>query len=205
MRCFHYNDVIIGAIASQITSLESVYSAAKLGADQRKHQNSASLAFVRGIHRGPVDSPHNWPFTREMFPFDYVIMQLCVVKINIGQGWVFLCELDCYNHIASRGISRLSVNINIYPNNTQYWHVIVINGADNGSSFMLCYSTVRNQCWFFQEPIVTKLNYNITSHIYIYICIYIYIYIIVIVCNDVWLAEKHDRDMIMTPQNRGLL
>ena len=43
-------------------------------ADQRKHQSSASLAFVRGIHRGPVNSPHKWPVTRKMFPFDYVII-----------------------------------------------------------------------------------------------------------------------------------
>ena len=43
-------------------------------ADQRKHQSSASLAFVRGIHRWPVNSPHKWPVTRKMFPFDDVVM-----------------------------------------------------------------------------------------------------------------------------------
>ena len=44
------------------------------GADQRKHQSSASLALVRGIHRWPVNSPHKGPVTRKMFPFDDVIM-----------------------------------------------------------------------------------------------------------------------------------
>ena len=44
-------------------------------ADQRKHQSSASLASVRGIHRRPVNSPHKWPVTRKMFPFDDVIMK----------------------------------------------------------------------------------------------------------------------------------
>ena len=73
--CFvHYNDVIMGAIASQITSLATVYSIVYSDADQRKHQSSASLAFVRGIHRGPVSSPHKWPVTRKMFAFDDVIM-----------------------------------------------------------------------------------------------------------------------------------
>ena len=43
-------------------------------ADQRKHQSSASLAFVWGIHRGPVNSSHNWPVTRKMFPFDNVML-----------------------------------------------------------------------------------------------------------------------------------
>ena len=54
----HYNDVIMSARASQITSLTNVYSTVSSGADQRKHQSSASLAFVRRIHRWPVN--HNW-------------------------------------------------------------------------------------------------------------------------------------------------
>ena len=64
----------MGAIASQITSLTIVFSAVYLDTDQRKQQSSASLAFVRGIHRRPVNSPHKWPVTRKMFPFDDVIM-----------------------------------------------------------------------------------------------------------------------------------
>ena len=44
------------------------------GAEQRKHQSSVSLAFVRGSHRWPVNCPHKWPVTRKMFPFDDVIM-----------------------------------------------------------------------------------------------------------------------------------
>ena len=47
----HYNDVIISVMASQITSVSTVCSTVCSGADQRKHQSSASLAFVRGIHR----------------------------------------------------------------------------------------------------------------------------------------------------------
>ena len=70
----HDNDVIMGAIASQITSLTIVYSNVYSDADQRKHPRSASLAFVRGIQRGPVISPHKWPVTWIMFPFDDVIM-----------------------------------------------------------------------------------------------------------------------------------
>ena len=77
-------------IASQITSLGVVYSSVYSDADQRKHQSPASLAFVRGIHRGPVNSPHKWPVTRKMFPFDDVIMK------TPGRGKAFgvtgLCE-----------------------------------------------------------------------------------------------------------------
>ena len=45
-----------------------------LDADQRKHQSSASLAFVRGIHRWPVNSPHKRPVTRKIFPIDDIII-----------------------------------------------------------------------------------------------------------------------------------
>ena len=70
----HYNGDKMSAMASQITSLTIVYSAIYSGADQRKQQSSASLAFVRGIHRSLVNSPHKGPVTRKIFPFDDVIM-----------------------------------------------------------------------------------------------------------------------------------
>ena len=59
----------MSAIAPQITCVSIVCSTVGSGADQRKHQSSASLAFVPGIHRWPVNSPHKGPVTRKMFPF----------------------------------------------------------------------------------------------------------------------------------------
>ena len=72
----HYRDVLMGAMASQITSLTMVYWTVYSGADQRKHQSSASLAFMRGLQRGPVNSPRKWPVTRKIFKFDDVIMKV---------------------------------------------------------------------------------------------------------------------------------
>ena len=63
----HYNDVTMIAMASQITNLTIFYSTVYTDADQRKQQSSASLAFVRGIHRWPVNSPHKGPVTRKCF------------------------------------------------------------------------------------------------------------------------------------------
>ena len=87
----HYSDVIMSAMASQFTSLTIVYSTVYSGANQRKHQTSASLAFVRGIHRGPVNSPHKWPVTRKMFPFDDVIMPSIIIATGsvsrLGLVW----------------------------------------------------------------------------------------------------------------------
>ena len=102
-------------IASQITSLTIVYSIVYSGTDQRKHQSSASLAFVRGIHRGPVNSPHKGPVTRKMFPFDDVIMFVLflndfmsfplspVLLITVTSWWASLTFV--------RGIHRWPVDI----------------------------------------------------------------------------------------------
>ena len=70
----NYCDVIMSTMESQITSLTIVYSTVYSGSDRRKHQSSASLAFVRGIHRWPPNSPHKGPVTRKMLQFDDVIM-----------------------------------------------------------------------------------------------------------------------------------
>ena len=70
----HYSDVTMGAMAFQISSLPIVYLTVYSGADQRKHQSSAPLAFARGIHWWLMNSPHKWPVTRKMFPSYNVIM-----------------------------------------------------------------------------------------------------------------------------------
>ena len=80
----HYCDIIMGAMASQITSLTTDYSAVYSGADQRKHKSSASLAFVRRINRWPVNSPHKGPVTRKTFPFDVITSWIAFTPIHQG-------------------------------------------------------------------------------------------------------------------------
>ena len=113
----------MSAMASQINSLTIVYSIVYSGADQRKHQSTASLAFVWGIHRWPVNSPHKGPVTRKMFPFDDVIMTNFlwlffaptgsdVMIMNskntrylctpCGLLWLFLCPCYCQNYPDSK-------------------------------------------------------------------------------------------------------
>ena len=115
----HYDDVIMGTMASQITRLTSVYSTVYSGADQRKHQSSASLAFVWGIHRGPVNSPSKWPVTRKMFPFDDVIIVIqdmvkwhsvrprwLTTGLSILHCWVAL--VNSYQHCLVKIMSGLA-------------------------------------------------------------------------------------------------
>ena len=58
----------------------------------KRHQSSASLAFVRGIHRRPANSPHKGPVTRKMFPFDDVIMHFITSTQLHSIPWL---SLDC--------------------------------------------------------------------------------------------------------------
>ena len=94
IRC-HYSDVIISAMVSQITCVSIVSSTVCSGADQIKHQSSASLAFVKGIHWWPVDSPHKGPVTQKMLPV-HVMMKVATTSSS-PQSTLF--------HFLSRGPS----------------------------------------------------------------------------------------------------
>ena len=101
----------MGAIASQITSLTIVYSAVYSCADQRKYQSSASLAFVQGIHRSPVNSPHKRPVTRKKFPLDDVIMFTPNPSGLVHFRWEH--ELDCLS-VGEVTLNRMSKLIFVF-------------------------------------------------------------------------------------------
>ena len=85
-----YGDIIKSTMASHITAVLILYPTVCSGVDQRKHQSSTSQAFVRGIHRWPVNSPHKGPVRRKMFPLNCVTcraspdMMLMISKYKYG-------------------------------------------------------------------------------------------------------------------------
>ena len=105
VRPSHYDDVVMGAIASHITSLTIVYTTVYWDSDQSKHQSSASLAFVWGIHRGPVNSPHSnaenvsisWRHHVSVRP-SRMPCPLCIIY---SYGWI-LFILDTNDHYHER-------------------------------------------------------------------------------------------------------
>ena len=127
----HYSDVIMSVMASQITSLTIVYSTVYSGADQRKHQSSTSLAFVRGIHWWLVKSPHKWPVTQKIFPFDAVIMDavntpyLC----NKGEIWGVCGEFKVWSVF----LSHCTAICNI-----MYWTVFTVPQQDTEMFATMC-------------------------------------------------------------------
>ena len=80
----NYSDVIMTAMASQITSLAIVYSTVY---SRGKSKRSSKLR-VTGLCAGMVNSPHKWPVTRKMFPFDDVIMDDYKATDQISQTWL---------------------------------------------------------------------------------------------------------------------
>ena len=88
------------------------YSSVYSSADQRKQQSSASLAFVREIHRWPANSPHKWPVTRKMFPFDDVIIEWLYTFCpdwNVALFYTAVPEDIVVRAVGSAGVSWVRV------------------------------------------------------------------------------------------------
>ena len=102
----HYCDVIMGAIASQITSLTIFYLTIHSGADQRKHQSSASLAFfaenspVTGKFPVQMDNNaenvsiwwrHQWCGCQSLF-------SMCCLRCKAYAGGTEHCAWNVFSH-----------------------------------------------------------------------------------------------------------
>ena len=139
------------------------------GADQRKHQSSSSLAFVRGIRRWPVNSPHKGPVTRKMFPFDDVIMPIqylrrCLIFLWIQKHWG-LNKMGCRftgdifrfillkNHVWFIWISIKLISVGSMGNTRALAHVMAWRGIEE----LKTYFTVE---FMSSAPFTNKFNFN---------------------------------------------
>ena len=142
-----YKDVIMGTMAFHISIIIIVYSSVYSGADhhQRKHQSFASLAFVWGSHRWPVNYPHKWPVKRKIFPFDFVIVKCLRLKESHYAGqWIKLYNI--------RG-KKTRIIFHLWIKLFQAWWrictslnmVVVGLGAKSLAEPVLNYWTIRNK------------------------------------------------------------
>ena len=151
-------------MASQITSITIVCSTIYSGADQRKHQSSASLTFVRGIHRWPVNSPHKWLVTRKMFPFDDVTM-LCQVHVqlllnhvmlssplNLFEDWVPGDEI--FGCPTFKWVAKSWLN-SLWPSDAIWWQGSRSTLVQVMACCLTAPSHYQNQCWL----IITKVQW----------------------------------------------
>ena len=122
----------MSTMASQITSLTIVCLTVYLGTDERKYQSSASLAFVKGIHRWQVNSPHKGPLTRKKFPFDDVIIRY--LRNYCGRGLHLLeWKRDIYpvpgatvqELITMKSSAYLNLQTNTFCGTHQRYHILI--------------------------------------------------------------------------------
>ena len=154
----------MSALGSQITSLTIVYSTLYSGADQRKHRSSASLAFVRGIHRWPVNSPHKGSLTRKMFPYDDVTMWLGV-KSALGYQQL-QCWLDDGHHV----VWITGLILGLRPANKKRRYKVTSSLIGNAEQ---CHIQNIAHSWNWSNTPL-RVNHrlsNVNAYIYIYICI----------------------------------
>ena len=114
----HYIDVIMTTMASQITSITVVYSTVYSDADQRKHQSSASLAFVWGIHRD------RWiPRTKGQLRGKY--FHLMTSSWKQGDSHEILSHVDLHSITASNIKSRFWITWISNHNHHKVWGEII--------------------------------------------------------------------------------
>ena len=132
-------------MASQITSLTIFYLTVYSGANQRKHQSSASLAFVRGIHRWPVNSPHKWPVTWKMF-YDVIMIKYnfswFAFKVHWQMGFKWLIIQIGYKHQSS---PHLKNHIRIKEIDVE-WFVFLLNHTIFPRNYTYCFRSAESCC-----------------------------------------------------------
>ena len=159
----------MGAMASQITSPAIVYSTVYSGADQRKHQSSVSLAFVRGFHRGPVNSPHTRAINAENVSIWWrhhgkqkVWTIATPNTYNLPITWTYTYIFDHFNkHI---GGNRLHVFPKwVYRTNTGI-------GLSYNWKQPLAQAIILNQCWVIviMWTLTSQLQWNFNQNTYLF-------------------------------------
>ena len=108
MFALHYSDVTMSVMASKITDILIVCSTVCSGADQRKHQNSASLGFVKGIHWWPVENVTIW-WRHHVDVFCYGLVKDVLPRISF-RG-ISLSLGQAYDYPGTRGVTIHLVTI----------------------------------------------------------------------------------------------
>ena len=89
----HYSDVIMSAMACQITGALIAYSTGLFRCRLKKTSKLRVTGLMRGIHRWPVNSMHRRPVTRNIFPFDDVIVKIGNIDVG-GECSSMKCEVS---------------------------------------------------------------------------------------------------------------
>ena len=125
----HYNDAIMSAMESPIIGISIVYLTVSSGADQRKHQSFAWLAFVRGIHWWPEISPpkrasnaENVSIWRRHHEVDIGSVNDFMPSGNQPITWTNI-DPNLYRHMTSLGQNAFNRYVQIVVFYSWYWYL----------------------------------------------------------------------------------
>ena len=151
----------MGVMASQITSLTIVYSTVYSGTALRQHQSSASLAFVRRIHRGRVNSPHKWASYAENISIWWRHHGPSIVEpLSLVDNWGYNCIFNtvCF---AAVGHGRID-KIMLYSFN--HWNNIKKN-VDKVENFYHSIFSIVNPLILLGEPVLKRASQYSIKHV----------------------------------------
>ena len=161
----------MSSTASQITSLTIIYSTVYSGADQIRHQTSASLAFVRGIHRWPVNSQHRGPVNVSIWWRHHVVAQ-SVVTSSPGR-WTERVrhELMC---VAFRNVSNARLFVIHFHLSNMKWNnectfvtnclCVLLSNTNLDVYFPLCKVNTKITLSWGQKPSVTLIHTSVAMY-----------------------------------------
>ena len=173
---YHYCGIIMGAMAPQITRLTIVYPTVYSDTNQRKHQSSASLVFVRWIHRWPVNNDllANVSIWRRHHDHRFVWRNLLIVLayfitvIIIWSSTLWHIKFVSFCISSYPRLFGLTVEIKLYQNGHSFVTTLISNVVGNVNPAMYIIVTLHGhhevsnhwhfdcgQCLF---PINTKEN-----------------------------------------------
>ena len=150
----------MSAMASQITSVTIVYSTVYSRRRSKKYLSSASLAFVRGIHRWPVNSPHKGLVTRKMFPFDDVIMTFQNLLVCVPSIGVLVMDIYDIRTVSADGMVLGHQQTVL---SAKHWHVFFLFSAK-----FHWFSVTSNDVFNVQNYLPRNKTYNSQTFLYSY-------------------------------------
>ena len=153
---YHYSDVIMSAMTSQITGVPIVFVKRLFRRRIKKSSTLRVTGLCEEIHRWSTDSPHKRPVTREMFSFDdVIIMSISIINIISIIIVIFIIIVmktntsDILVGISERGISSLLL-ANITERSTDLMGINPMDRIDY-CTFIVVFNCFVFLCLYYRE------------------------------------------------------
>ena len=132
----------------------------------KKASNLRVIGPCAGIHRGPVNYPHERPVTRKMFPFDDVIMDWSMPPVQVNRrSLVGNKKLWCYRRRQPDQVvdQRVEWPV-IWDAMTLIWHHSYVNIWINKQYTSWTKCSMLRRSWRFFELLMKLYHWSYYTH-----------------------------------------